>query len=225
VSEFSAGSQCSRAAGDLQGLQGLSPGSAYSACDGLYESGDVVEVGCLMHARRKFYETRTNDPARSNQALAWISLRYDVEREVKEREIDDYEAFVALRHRVRGERSRPIFDKFHAWLEAEQPKVLPKSAIAEAIQYALTGSKIVTSLAVPAYLVLRSGLRMTTSTSPLGWCGWRVDLTSAAVASTSAPSRTSRMSRESCVSTASRFPERLSMIRSPNRSLQVIKGM
>ena len=70
--------------------------------------------------------------------LFWTAaLLYDVERELKERETDDYEAFVALRHRVRGERSRPIFDKFHAWLEAEQPKVLPKSLIAEAIQYAL----------------------------------------------------------------------------------------
>src|SRR5262245_24230876 len=83
------------------------------------------------------HEARTSDPQRSHQALAWISLLYDVERDVKEREPDDYEAFVALRHRVRGERSRPIFEKFHAWLEAEQPKVLPKSPIAEAIQYAL----------------------------------------------------------------------------------------
>jgi transposase len=56
---------------------------------------------------------------------------------VKNREGPDYEAFVALRHEMRAERSRPIFDKFHAWLEAEAPKVLPKNPIAEAIQYAL----------------------------------------------------------------------------------------
>jgi transposase len=121
----------------FQGLKGYLQADAYSAYDGLYTSGEIVEVGCLMHARRKFYEARSSDPARSHQALAWISLLYDVEREVKEREAADYEAFVALRHRVRGERSRPIFEKFQAWLEAERPKVLPKSVIAEAIQYAL----------------------------------------------------------------------------------------
>jgi transposase len=121
----------------FQDFKGYLQADAYSAYDGLYTSGEIVEVGCMMHARRKFYEARTSDPQRSHQALAWISLLYDVERDVKERETDDYEAFVALRHQVRGERSRPIFDKFHAWLEAEQPKVLPKSAIAEAIQYAL----------------------------------------------------------------------------------------
>ncbi len=118
-------------------FQGYLQADAYSGYDGLYKSGTIVEVGCMMHARRKFYEARTSDPPRSHQALAWISLLYDVERDAKEREPTDYEAFVALRHRLRAERSRPIFDKFRAWLEAELPKVLPKSPIGEAIQYAL----------------------------------------------------------------------------------------
>jgi transposase len=121
----------------FKGFEGYLQADAYSAYDGLYTSGAIVEVGCMMHARRKFHEARTSDPQRSHQALAWISLLYDVERGVKGRETDDYEAFVALRHRVRGQRSQPIFDKFHAWLEAERPKVLPKSPIGEAIQYAL----------------------------------------------------------------------------------------
>jgi transposase len=118
-------------------FKGYLQADAYSAYDGLYQSGAIIEVGCMMHARRKFYEARTSDPQRSHQALAWISLLYDVEREAKERETADDDAFVTLRHRLRQERSRPIFDKFCAWLEAERPKVLPKSPIGEAIQYAL----------------------------------------------------------------------------------------
>jgi transposase len=102
-------------------------------------------------------DTDCCDPERSHQALAWISLLYDVEREVKEREIDDYEAFVALRHRVRGERSLPIFDKFHAWLEAGQPKVFPKSAIAEAIQYALNHWDAMKRPSVAGFLELDNG--------------------------------------------------------------------
>jgi transposase len=121
----------------FKGFKGYLQADAYSAYDGLYESGEIIEVGCLMHARRKFHEARTSDPQRSHQALAWIRLLYDIEDDVKARETEDYEAFVALRHRVRAERSRPIFDKFHDWLEAERPKVLPKSPIGEAIQYAL----------------------------------------------------------------------------------------
>src|SRR5271165_1184574 len=118
-------------------FKGYLQADAYSAYDGLYKSGEIVEVGCMMHARRKFYEARTTDPPRSHRALAWISLLYDVEREAKEREPTDYEAFVVLRHKMRAERSQPIFDKFRAWLEAELPKVLPQSPIAQAIQYAL----------------------------------------------------------------------------------------
>ena len=57
----------------------------------------------MMHARRKFYEARTSDPPRSHQALAWIGLLYDVEREAKEKhETAEYEAFVAARHALRG---------------------------------------------------------------------------------------------------------------------------
>jgi hypothetical protein len=70
--------------------------------------------------------------------LAWIQLLYDVEREAKEKHAaEGYEAFVAARHALRGERSRPIFKQFHDWLVAEAPKVLPKSPIGEAFQYAL----------------------------------------------------------------------------------------
>jgi transposase len=110
-----------------------------------------------MHARRKFVEAQTSDPQRSHQALAWIRLLYDIEDDVKGRETEDYETFVALRHRVRGERSRPIFEKFHAWLEAEQPKVLPKSAIAEAIQYALNHWEALKRPLEAGYLELDNG--------------------------------------------------------------------
>jgi transposase len=118
-------------------FEGYLQADAYSAYDHLYKSGKIVEVGCMMHARRKFYEARTTDVERSHRALAWISLLDDIEREVKKREPTDYEAFVALRHKLRGERSRPIFDQLHAWLVAEAPKVRPKTPIGEAIQYAL----------------------------------------------------------------------------------------
>ena len=121
----------------FQDFKGYLQADACSVYDRLYKSKQIIEVGCMMHARRKFYEARTNDPERSHQALAWVRLLYDIEREAKQREPTDYEAFVELRHKLREERALPIFEKFHIWLEAELPKVLPKSLIGEAIQYAL----------------------------------------------------------------------------------------
>ena len=138
-------------------FKGYLQADAYSGYDGLFRSGEIVEVGCWMHARRRFYEARTTDPERSHQALAWISLLYDVEREAKGREVEDYEAFVALRHEMRAERSRPIFEKFHAWLEAELPQVLPKSVIADAMQYALNHWTALTRPLEAGYLELDNG--------------------------------------------------------------------
>jgi transposase len=122
----------------FKGFEGYLQADAYSAYDALFASGKIIEVGCMMHVRRNFYEARTSDPLRAHQALAWIKLLYDVEREAKQKhEAQGYEAFVAARHALRQERSRPIFKQFHDWLIAEAPKVLPKSPIGEAIQYAL----------------------------------------------------------------------------------------
>ena len=93
-----------------------------------------------MHDARAAELLRGPDqrPASGAPALAWIKLLYNVEREAKEKyEAEGYEAFVAARYALREERSRPIFKQFHDWLVAEAPKVLPKSPIGEAIQYAL----------------------------------------------------------------------------------------
>jgi transposase len=105
---------------------------AYAGYDALFADGKIQEVGCWMHARRKFYEARTTDPPRAHQALAWISLLYKVEEEAREQGLDD-----AQRHALRQEKSRPILEKLKEWLDHEdQQRVLPKSPIGEAIGYA-----------------------------------------------------------------------------------------
>jgi transposase len=125
----------------LNGFEGYLQADAYSAYDALYSSGKIVEVGCWMHARRRFYEARTSDPQRSHLMLAWIAGLYQVEDDAKEARKKHPEwadaAWHAHRDDLRQKRSKPIFDKIHAWLETEQPKVLPKSPIGEAIGYAL----------------------------------------------------------------------------------------
>lgn len=125
----------------LNGFEGYLQADAYSAYDALFKSGKIVEVGCMMHARRKFHEARTSDPARSHRMLAWVAGLYEVEADAQETrkkhpEWDD-SAWHAHRHDLRIARSKPILDAIRAWLEAERPRVLPKSPIGEAIGYAL----------------------------------------------------------------------------------------
>lgn len=96
----------------------------------------IVEVACWAHARRKFYEARTSDPARSAQAMAYIRLLYDVEDQAKEQQLDP-----PARAALRQELALPRLAQFKAWLETRQfgegGGVLPKSPMGQAIGYAL----------------------------------------------------------------------------------------
>jgi len=59
---------------------------AFGGYDGIYAGeagGQVTEVACWAHARRKFYDARHSDAAASAQALAYIRLLYDVEDQAK----------------------------------------------------------------------------------------------------------------------------------------------
>ena len=129
--------------GEIRYLQA----DAFGGYDGIYAGeagGNIVEVACWAHARRKFYEARKTDRRNSAQALAYIKLLYEVERETADlppRERAD----------IRQERSAPILVKFREWLTglrvsnggnacedvARRSLVLPKSAMGKAITYAL----------------------------------------------------------------------------------------
>jgi transposase len=117
---------------------------AFGGYDGIYAGhagGQVTEVACWAHARRKFYDARHSDPAVSTQALAYIRLLYDVESQAKKAAQKGETDLVSERYRLRQELSVPRLAEFRAWLESQQAErggsVLPKSPMGQAIQYAL----------------------------------------------------------------------------------------
>jgi transposase len=124
----------------LAGFHGFLQADAFTGYDGIYAGGDVVEVGCNAHARRKFIEAQASDAARSTAALAHYRALYAIEKEIKA-EIGqlppdaDEAARAAIRLRVRQERSVPVWDTFETWLEAERPNVLPRSPLGGAFGY------------------------------------------------------------------------------------------
>jgi transposase len=103
---------------------------AFGGYDGIYAGGRILEVACMAHARRKFYDARNTDVNRAHHALAWIRQLYDVESDAKTLD-------AGVRRALREERSRPILEDWREWLDAESIKVLPKSPIGQAVQYAL----------------------------------------------------------------------------------------
>ncbi len=116
---------------------------AFGGYDGIYAGeagGCVTEVACWAHARRKFYDARSSDPELSAQALAYVRLLYDVEKQAKESAEKAQADLASERYRLRQELAVPRLAQFRTWLESQQAErggsVLPKSPMGQAIQYA-----------------------------------------------------------------------------------------
>lgn len=114
----------------LKDYQGYLQADAYGGYDGIYSGGNVTEVACWAHGRRKFYDAQDSDARRSAEMLALIGRLYMVEREAKQKGLDE-KSLLALRR----ERSVPVLAEIKAWLDAEGEIVLPRSPMAQAITY------------------------------------------------------------------------------------------
>jgi transposase len=102
----------------------------YSAYKAGFELG-ITEIGCVAHARRKFFELHTSHKSQvAEQALKYFGALYDVERDVAELKPD-------RRCEVRQERARPIAEALHAWMTSQRKLVSEGSAIARALDYSL----------------------------------------------------------------------------------------
>lgn len=122
----------------LQGYRGILLTDGYEAYAKVAETLSIAHAGCLAHARR-YFEAARKASAHTADGHARVAL--DVIRELYliERPLWDKEHPVmpAERLRVRAQRSAPVVERFHAWLEALAPKVLPQSLLGQAVHYTL----------------------------------------------------------------------------------------
>jgi transposase len=115
----------------LKEYRGFLQADAYGGYDGIFlgSGGGIEEVACWAHARRKFFDARSNAPREANQFLEWIQQLYDVEDRV--RELTPIE-----RQMLRQRESAPILDRIEKYLDELFRRILPKSALGKAITYA-----------------------------------------------------------------------------------------
>lgn len=120
----------------LKDYRGYLQIDAYSGYDALLSGGQVVAVGCLAHARRKFFEVARQHalaglpPGLAAQAVAWIAKLYEIESDIKDHPPDH-------KLHVRQSRSRPVLAQFHQWLQGHAPTVPARSELGRAFGYAL----------------------------------------------------------------------------------------
>ena len=121
----------------LDGFKGYLQTDAYEGYAAVCRENELISVGCMAHARRKFDEAlkaqSSVDPNKQKSALAAQPLKqiqalYRIEREIKQLSAEE-------KYTVRQKRSVPMLKELRAWLDINIIVVPPRSALGKAMQY------------------------------------------------------------------------------------------
>lgn len=115
----------------LRSFKGVLQADAYSGFDALYTDGTIQEAACWAHVRRKFFDAhKAHASPVAAEALKRIGALYAIEKDILgqpplERQV------------ARTSRAGPLLTNLHDWLQETLRGLSRKSALAEAIRYAL----------------------------------------------------------------------------------------
>ena len=130
VYDFSRDRSKKRPLSFLGDYQGYIHADAYSGYDELFRKDGVIEVGCWVHARRKFDEAASSRPQEATEIMARIAQLYKLEAQCAEMRPED-------RSRQRQQHARPIIDGIFARIEELRSHTLPSEPLRKAMEYAL----------------------------------------------------------------------------------------
>jgi transposase len=115
----------------LEGFQGTIQTDAYEVYSSWERKNTAVErIGCLAHARRRFYQALKESVSDALWFIVQIRQLYRLEDQI--RPLDSAERF-----RIRHEQARPLWEAMKKQAEELQPKFLPKSTLGQAVNYFL----------------------------------------------------------------------------------------
>jgi hypothetical protein len=103
----------------------------FSGYDAVIAVPGRIGAGCCAHARRKFDElVKANASEVAAQAIQRIAWLYRIEADARPMSAEQ-------RLLIRQERSKPLWEELHVWLQLERTRVPDGGAIAKAIDYSL----------------------------------------------------------------------------------------
>jgi transposase len=165
VFDFTAGYTADGPEQFLKGYAGYLQADALAQYEGLYGER-IKHVCCWAHARRKFVAASEAGEERASKAVELIGRLYAIERELSPLlpPSDDPAAQhqrsqrEEQRQQTRQRRARPILDEMKKWLDEEKPSALPKSALGQAIGYALNNWEALGRYLERGYLAIDNNL-------------------------------------------------------------------
>lgn len=117
----------------LKNFAGYLQTDGYTAYDHFEKRSEITLLACMAHARRKFEHAQENNPTLAEHALKMFQTLYDVEREIREGNMESAEIMARRR-----EKAKPVLDQMEAWMREQIVIVPPKSAIGMALAYTLS---------------------------------------------------------------------------------------
>ncbi len=114
----------------LAGYKGALQSDGYAVYDRFDLETGITLLGCMAHARRKFYDARDNDKKRSEWMLNKIKQLYEIESQCRDENLTVSDRFL-----LRQQKALPILTEIESWLSQEIQSVVPKSTIGKAIGY------------------------------------------------------------------------------------------
>ena len=167
----------------LQGYRGYLQADALAQYEGLYGDDLVLHVCCWAHARRKFVAAADAQDERAEAALALIRRLYAIERDLPlllppsedARDREQRRQREEQRRHLRQRQAEPILAELKRWLDEERPRALPKSALGQAIGYALNNWAALARYLEQGYLAIDNNLsERTLRAIALGRNNWGV---------------------------------------------------
>jgi transposase len=115
----------------LKDFAGILQADAFAGYAPLYATGQVREAACWAHVRRKFHDLyQAQASPLAGEALQRIGALYAIEKAIRGKPPDH-------RRAERQARAGPLLDDLQAWMQTALRQLSRKSALAEAIRYAL----------------------------------------------------------------------------------------
>lgn len=119
----------------LEDFHGFLQIDGYEGYSSVTKRNDIIAVGCLAHARRKFDEALKAQKKKGRGGLAkhgfdFIQRIYRIERTARERDLDANQRKV-----LRAEKAKPIWNEMRQWLDEVRGQAPPRSLTGKALNY------------------------------------------------------------------------------------------
>lgn len=117
----------------LAGFKGYLQTDGYDGYNAVVAANDLIHVGCMAHARRRFSDAvkaqgKNRKRGKAHRGLALIQKLYRIEEQARK-------CTPEQRHAHRLCHAKPVLEEMRGWLDQSLPQVPPTSATGKALHY------------------------------------------------------------------------------------------